>query len=88
MGRINKGNWNTIRDHWLDLFVNREKEVGLSVLAAVTAEDEWCAEAHMETDYSTVTRDVFEEVVKNYAIFRLLGAGSLSEPMADDDDDS
>lgn len=88
MGRINRGNWNTIRDHWLNLFVNREKELGLSVLAAVTAKDEWCAEAHMETDYSTVTRDVFEEVVKNYAIFRLLGAGNSPETTADDDDDS
>lgn len=84
MGRIDKGNWNTIRSHWLDLFVNREKEVGLSVLAAVTAEDEWCAEAHMETDYSQITQRDFEAVVKNYAMFQLLGAGK-TQVAADDD---
>lgn len=88
MGRIDRGNWNAIRSHWLELFLNKEKETGLSVLRTVTAEDEWCAEAHMETDYSTVNQSVFDEVVKNYAIFRLLGAGSPSETMVDDDDDS
>ncbi|EIE0063899.1 hypothetical protein OS288_004841 [Salmonella enterica] len=38
----------------------------------VTASDEWCAEAYMETDYSTLTKADFELVVKNYAIFALL----------------
>lgn len=85
MGRIDKGNWNTIRSHWLDLFVNREKETGLSVLAAVTAEDEWCAEAHMETDYSTITQGDFETVVKNYAMFRLLSAAKTPAVTEDDD---
>lgn len=42
----------------------------------------------METDYSTVTQSVFEEVVKNYAIFRLLGGLRFSETTVDDDDDS
>ena len=42
-------------------------------LASVSATDEWCAEAHMETNYSAITSD-FEEVVRNYAMFRLLGA--------------
>lgn len=87
MGRIDKGEWTTIRSHWLSLYVNREKEVGLSVLEAVSAEDEWCAEAHMETDYSSVTQDVFEDVVKNYAVFRLLGGDAFSEPMVEEDDD-
>lgn len=86
MGRIDKGGWPTIRDRWLGLCVNREKEVGLSVLEAVTAEDEWCAEAHMETDYSAITQGDFEEVVKRYAIFRLLGENDELEP-ADDDAD-
>jgi type I restriction enzyme M protein len=79
MGRLDKGNWPEIRSHWLDLYVNREKETGLSVLKAVTPEDEWCAEAHMETDYSTITQSHFEEAVKNYAMFRLLGAKGLTE---------
>ena len=87
MGRIDKGKWSSIRSHWLDLYINREKEVGLSVLASVAAEDEWCAEAYMETDYSSITQSNFESVVRNYAMFRLLGATDASD-VADDDDNN
>jgi hypothetical protein len=45
----------------------------MSVLQKVTAADEWCAEAYMETDYAQITRGDFERTVRNYAIFRLLG---------------
>jgi len=85
MGRVDKGKWPSIRSHWLDLYVNREKEIGLSVLASVTAGDEWCAEAHMETDYSSITQSDFEEVVRNYAMFRLLGAAGTGDATADND---
>jgi type I restriction-modification system DNA methylase subunit len=71
MGRVNRGQWEVIKNHWLDLFVNREKELGLSVLAAVTAEDEWCAEAYMETNYNKVSQDDFAVTVRNYATHRL-----------------
>lgn len=39
----------------------------------VTPDDEWCAEAYMETDYDKLTQAEFEKVVRNYAIYRLLG---------------
>jgi type I restriction enzyme M protein len=86
MGRVDKGQWPTIRKHWLDLYVNREKEIGLSVLTAVAPDDEWCAEAYMETDYSAITQSDFEKVVKNYAMFRLLGTHGIDDEAADDDD--
>lgn len=35
--------------------------------------DEWCAEAYMETDYSSLSQSDFAKVVRNYAIYRLLG---------------
>ena len=70
MGRVSKGEWEEIKRHWLDLYVNREKS-RLSVLKAVTAKDEWCAEAYMETDYSTITQKDFARVVRDYAIHRL-----------------
>ena len=76
MGRVNSGGWEAIKERWLDLYVNREKEIGLSVLKAVTAEDEWCAEAYMETDYSTLTQGNFERAVRNYAMFKLLGGSA------------
>jgi type I restriction-modification system DNA methylase subunit len=71
MGRINSGRWEKIKARWLDAYVNREKVPELSVLQAVTATDEWCAEAYMETDYSKITQADFMKTVRDYAIHRL-----------------
>jgi type I restriction enzyme M protein len=65
--------WPAIQTRWVEMFRNREVHAGESVLQKVTAEDEWCAEAYMETDYSQITSNAFEETVRKYAIFRLLG---------------
>ncbi len=48
--------WEATRDHWVEMFRNREVHAGESVLQKVTHTDEWCAEAYMETDYSTITQ--------------------------------
>ena len=66
--------WPAIRDRWVEAFRNREVHPGESVLRKVTADDEWCAEAYMETDYLKITREDFERTVRDYAIFRVLGA--------------
>jgi hypothetical protein len=71
MGRVDGGQWDEIRNRWISLFVNREKELGLSVLTAVGPKDEWCAEAYMETDYSAVSHNDFAATVRNYATHRL-----------------
>lgn len=74
-GRIDLNNsWPAIRDRWVEAFRNREVHPGESVLRKVTADDEWCAEAYMETDYLKITREDFERTVRDYAIFRVLGA--------------
>jgi type I restriction enzyme M protein len=73
-GRIDqKGTWPEIRDRWVSMYRNREVHAGESVMQTVTAADEWCAEAYMETDYSNLTQADFELVVKNYAMFRIFG---------------
>lgn len=73
-GRIDLDNrWNAIRDRWVTGFRNHEVHAGESVMQAVTADDEWCAEAYMETDYSKLTQSDFEKVVRDYALFRLVG---------------
>ena len=72
-GRVDlEDNWERKRDRWVEMFRNREVHAGESVMRRVGAEDEWCAEAYMETDYSTITRSEFESTVRNYAIFCLL----------------
>lgn len=73
-GRIDQNErWPSIRDQWVKRYRNREVHAGESVMQTVTAADEWCAEAYMETDYSALTQEDFERVVKNYAMFRLFG---------------
>ena len=49
-------------------------------------EDEWVAEAYLETDYSKITREDFEKVVRDYALFNLLGATDLSMEETDDEE--
>lgn len=72
MGRVNRGDWGAIKQKWLSAYLNRESKPGLSVVQAVTGSDEWCAEAYMETDYSTLSKADFERVVREYAVYRLL----------------
>ena len=38
----------------------------------VRAQDEWCAEAYMQTDYSTLTEGDFIKTIKNYVAFQFL----------------
>ena len=70
-GRVDEGRWGPIRAQWLRSYLNRESIVGLSVLKAVTAADEWCAEAYMETDYSTLREEDFERALREYVAFRV-----------------
>jgi type I restriction enzyme M protein len=84
-GRIDQYNrWPAIRDHWVEMFHNRESVPGLSVKRHVTHTDEWCAEAYMETDYSTVTQADFETAVKRYVLFKHLSA--VQQPAAPEED--
>ena len=79
-GRIDQnGVWPEIRDRWVEMYRNREVHPGESVMQHVTAADEWCAEAYMDTDYSTLTQADFEKVVKNYAMFKLFGRETTEE---------
>lgn len=69
-GRIDVyGKWNSIKEKWLDSYVNRTNIAGLSVMKKVGAEDEWCAEAYMETDYSQLTKDDFIKTIKQFVLF-------------------
>jgi hypothetical protein len=64
--------WEYIKDNWLNLYVNNEEQVGFSKTKKVTSEDEWCAEAYMETDYSTLNENDFQDVLKKYIAFNVL----------------
>lgn len=64
--------WNLIENQWLYLYEHRTTKAGLSVTKKVTAKDEWCAEAYMETDYSTLNQRDFENTVRQYIAYKFL----------------
>ncbi len=57
-GRVDLLNqWPNIRDAWLRSLHARATVAGQSISRHVDATEEWCAEAYLETDYSTLTRN-------------------------------
>lgn len=70
IGRIDARNkYTSIKERWLNAYRNLDEIPGLSIRKHVTAEDEWCAEAYMETDYSTLTEQDFILKMRDYAAF-------------------
>ena len=41
-------------------------------MKCVKAQDEWCAEAYMETDYSKLTDNDFVKTIKAYVAYEFL----------------
>jgi hypothetical protein len=69
-GRIDaRGKWNDIKERWINAYHNLDEVAGLSVKQEVKGEDEWCAEAYMETDYSTLCDNDFMRKMREYAAF-------------------
>ena len=64
-----EGAWKAIHDKWLHLYQTRTAEDGLSAVQRVTYKDEWCAEAYMETDYSTLSEKDFIQKLVDYSAF-------------------
>ena len=79
MGRIDLNNqWPTIKERWLEQYINNEIHPGESITEYVTDDDEWIAEAYLETDYSKITQADFEKTVRDYAMFKLLNDFSIN----------
>lgn len=72
-GRIDlNGTWQEIKGRWVEEFRNNEVAAGRSVLEHVDADNEWCAEAYMQTDYSCIHEEEYREVLKRYFVHQLL----------------
>lgn len=84
LGRIEKTDingkalWEGIEKEWLHLYRNRITKTGLSVTKKVTAKDEWLAEAYMNTDYSTLNINDFQNVLDGYLGY-LVGKGMKTD---------
>ena len=72
-GRIDAyGKWKSIKDNWIRIYINKENIAGTSVNRIVGPEDEWCAEAYMETNYSNLLKEDFEFSIKEFVYFNEL----------------
>ena len=84
LGRIEQtdqdGNslWQKTEAEWLHLYKNKREVPGLSVMKKVSHDDEWLAEAYMETDYSNLNESDFQSVINSYVAY-LVKEGYLYE---------
>lgn len=70
LGRIDARNrYAALRDKFLYAYRNNDVVPGLSARQEVGVEDEWCAEAYMETDYSTLCENDFISKIRAYTAF-------------------
>ncbi len=71
-GRFDYDNqWTEIKNKWIDLYTNNTVKVGFSEVTKVLSNDEWCAEAYMETDYSRLTVNYLEQVIRDVVAFKI-----------------
>jgi type I restriction-modification system DNA methylase subunit len=57
--------WEEKKRRFLSVYQHHDSP-GLSVRAVVGSDDEWCAEAYLETDFSVLNRTNFEEKLRTY----------------------
>lgn len=70
-GRIEKIDWEITKNKWLNAFNYSKEIVGFSVMKKVTADDEWLAEAYMETDYSKLEENNFIRTIRDFLSFKI-----------------
>lgn len=88
-GRIDYySRWSDIKNRFLEAYKNNDEVPGLSVKRSVRPSDEWCAEAYMQTDYSTLRKEDFDLGLKKYAVFKKVGVVDAGDVDGDADDQS
>ena len=63
------GRWREIGEMWVRRYRNLERVAGFSTTREVAAEDEWCAEAHIDADYSGLPLVGIPAALREYATF-------------------
>lgn len=72
-GRIDLNNtWKDIREKWLNAYFNKEVIDNQSLMIELNAGKEWCIEAYLETDYSTIKENSYRNYIQKYLAYRLL----------------
>lgn len=72
-GRIDLNDtWSSIKENWLNTYINRESSEKLSVTKELKANDEWCAENYLNAQYESIDYEVFKKNTQKYLAYRLL----------------
>ncbi len=64
-----KSKWLEIEKRWIELYRNRKTEPGASATRKVNGNDEWLCEAYMETDYTKLTEEDFQQTINDYLAY-------------------
>lgn len=66
-GRIDIDNqWPKIKKEWLENYFNKEVVSEKSLMRELSADEEWCIEAYMKSDYSILSEDNFKVTALDY----------------------
>lgn len=72
-GRIDLNDtWHSIKENWLNTYINRESSEKLSVTKELKANDEWCAENYLNAQYDSIDYELFKKNTQKYLAYRLL----------------
>lgn len=79
VGRIDaKNRYASLKSRLLHAYLNYEEVPGLYVRKEINHKDEWCAEAYIETDYSTITPSNFDEIIRHYCAYKIISQIPIS----------
>lgn len=68
-GRVATDKWLNIKEKWLISFSNKKEIIGFSIRKKITKDDEWCAEAYLETNFLNISELEFIQNTVNMASF-------------------
>jgi len=85
-GRVDANHaWKEIKERWVSAYINREVISEFSVMQAVTANMEWCAEAYLQTDYSRISLDDYKQTVTDFLLFNMKSLQGEGKEESDDE---
>lgn len=72
LGRVDFNNtWNDIKQNWIDNYRSKKEIKEQYVKKIIQAEDEWCAEEYLETDYSNINDSDFITEITKFSIYKI-----------------
>lgn len=76
---IKEGIWDEIKNHWLENYRDKKVIEGESAYLHVDYDDEWLCEAYMNTDYSKLNREDFEQTIRCFLSYKIQTGGIKSD---------